>query len=86
MLFRETVAVYCENHKEHVNIFRGQNAESCRFLARPFQFIIQTTSRHLVLHSLNYCRRLEINHKQMKIWTVSCDNFFTEQTDPLNDF
>jgi hypothetical protein len=28
MLFGETVAVYCENHTEHTNILRGQNAES----------------------------------------------------------
>jgi hypothetical protein len=28
MLFRETVAVYCENHTEHTNTLRGQNAES----------------------------------------------------------
>jgi hypothetical protein len=27
MLFRETVAVYCENHKEHINTLCGQNAE-----------------------------------------------------------
>jgi hypothetical protein len=27
MLFRETVAVYCENHAEHTNILHGQNAE-----------------------------------------------------------
>jgi hypothetical protein len=27
MLFRETVAVYCENHTEHINTFCGQNAE-----------------------------------------------------------
>jgi hypothetical protein len=26
MLFRETVAVYCENHAEHINTFCGQNA------------------------------------------------------------
>jgi hypothetical protein len=25
-LFRETVAVYCENHTEHTNTFCGQNA------------------------------------------------------------
>jgi hypothetical protein len=29
MLFRETVAVYCENHTEHTNTLRGQNAEFC---------------------------------------------------------
>jgi hypothetical protein len=28
MLFRETVAVYCENHTEHINTLCGQNAES----------------------------------------------------------
>jgi hypothetical protein len=26
MLFRETVAVYCENHTEHINTLCGQNA------------------------------------------------------------
>jgi neutral trehalase len=29
MLFRETVAVYCENHTEHMNTLCGQNAEFC---------------------------------------------------------
>jgi hypothetical protein len=27
MQFRETVAVYCENHPEHTNTLCGQNAE-----------------------------------------------------------
>jgi hypothetical protein len=27
MLFRETVAVYCENHTEHTDSLRGKNAE-----------------------------------------------------------
>jgi hypothetical protein len=27
MLFGETVAVYCENHMEHINTLCGQNAE-----------------------------------------------------------
>jgi hypothetical protein len=27
MLFRETVAVYCENHTEHTDALCGQNAE-----------------------------------------------------------
>jgi hypothetical protein len=26
MLFRDTVAVYCENHTEHRDTLRGQNA------------------------------------------------------------
>jgi hypothetical protein len=28
LLFRETVAVYCENHTEHINTLCGQNAET----------------------------------------------------------
>jgi hypothetical protein len=28
MLFRETVAVYCESHTEHINTLCGQNAET----------------------------------------------------------
>jgi hypothetical protein len=28
MLFGETIAVYCENHTEHVNTLCGQNAET----------------------------------------------------------
>jgi hypothetical protein len=27
MLFREIIAVYCENHTEHINTPCGQNAE-----------------------------------------------------------
>jgi hypothetical protein len=27
MLFREIIAVYCENHKKHINALCGQNAE-----------------------------------------------------------
>jgi hypothetical protein len=27
MLFKETIAVYCENHEEHINPLCGQNAE-----------------------------------------------------------
>jgi hypothetical protein len=27
MLFREIIAVYCENHMEHINTLCGQNAE-----------------------------------------------------------
>jgi hypothetical protein len=32
MLFRGTVAVYCENHKEHTNTLCGQNAEFSLYL------------------------------------------------------
>jgi hypothetical protein len=27
MLFKKTVAVYCENHTEHINTLCGQNVE-----------------------------------------------------------
>jgi hypothetical protein len=27
MLFRETVAVYCENHTEHINTLCGRNVQ-----------------------------------------------------------
>jgi hypothetical protein len=27
MLFKETDAVYCDNHKEHINTLWGQNTE-----------------------------------------------------------
>jgi hypothetical protein len=29
MLFGETVAVYCENHTEHIDTLCGQNVEFC---------------------------------------------------------
>jgi hypothetical protein len=32
MLFRETVAVCCENHTEHINTLCGQNAEFSLYL------------------------------------------------------
>jgi hypothetical protein len=32
MLFRETVAVYCENHTEHINTLCGQNTEFSAYL------------------------------------------------------
>jgi hypothetical protein len=32
MLFRETIAVYCENHTEHINTLCGQNAEFSSYL------------------------------------------------------
>jgi hypothetical protein len=32
MLFREIIAVYCENHTEHTNTLCGQNAEFNSYL------------------------------------------------------
>jgi hypothetical protein len=33
MLSRETVAVYCENHMEHINTLCGQNVEFSPYIA-----------------------------------------------------
>jgi F0F1-type ATP synthase delta subunit len=32
MLFREIIAVYCENHTEHINTLCGQNGEFSSYL------------------------------------------------------
>jgi hypothetical protein len=33
MLFRETIAAYCESHMKHTNTLRGQHAETERVTA-----------------------------------------------------
>jgi hypothetical protein len=43
MLFRETVAVYCENHKKHINTLPGENVELSLLRVRG------TDSYHLAL-------------------------------------
>jgi hypothetical protein len=40
MLFREIIAVYCENHTEHVNTLCGQNEEILML-----QLVIRTVRR-----------------------------------------
>jgi hypothetical protein len=46
MLFRETVAVYCENYMEHTDILRGQNIEpndsnnNGKYLEGSFGFLL----------------------------------------------
>jgi hypothetical protein len=39
MLFGETVAVYCENHTEHINTLRGQNAELLQMLKQAVHIV-----------------------------------------------
>jgi hypothetical protein len=46
MLFRETVAVYCENHTEHANTHCGQNSECCNI----YKFISYLAGNALRLH------------------------------------
>jgi hypothetical protein len=43
MLFGETVSLYCENHTEHADTLRGQNAEFSYITA------VGTYSYHIVL-------------------------------------
>jgi hypothetical protein len=68
MLFRETVAVYCENHTEHTNTLCGQNTQSVphrKHITSPLQsqtgsccfgkqslFIVRTT-RNTQIHSVD---------------------------------
>jgi hypothetical protein len=42
MLFRETVAVYCENHTEHTDTLRGQNAEFFFLILKQVVHIVNT--------------------------------------------
>jgi hypothetical protein len=44
MLFRETVAVCCENHTEHTNTLCGQNAEFCN-IYKSSSYLTGNTSR-----------------------------------------
>jgi hypothetical protein len=40
MLFRETVAVYCENRTEHTNRLCGQNVEICTSMLKQVVHIV----------------------------------------------
>jgi hypothetical protein len=44
ILFKETVAVYYENHMEHTNTLCGQNAELCN-IYKFSSYLIGNTSR-----------------------------------------
>jgi hypothetical protein len=45
MLFRETVAVYCENHTEHTNTLCGQNVQFCN-VYKSSPYLTGNTLRH----------------------------------------
>jgi hypothetical protein len=59
MLFREIIAVYCENHTEHINTLWGQNAGfffnvkaggtySYRCALKCYQTIVHVLNEHIV--------------------------------------
>jgi hypothetical protein len=60
MLFGETVPVYCENHTEHINTLRGQNAEFWYVKAGG------TYSNHCALKDLSLDNLYSLMHKN---WT-----------------
>jgi translation initiation factor IF-1 len=72
MLFRETVAVYCENHTEHINTLCGQNAET---LYIRTQFVPHR--KHIV--SATKCNRLMLFRETVAVY---CENH-TEHTNTL---
>jgi hypothetical protein len=41
MLFRETVAVYCENHTEHTDTLCGQNAELFNIVVHMVTIVLE---------------------------------------------
>jgi hypothetical protein len=45
MLFRETVAVYCENRTEHTDTLCGQNAELSPYLTGNITSLLQSPTR-----------------------------------------
>jgi hypothetical protein len=44
MMFREIIAVYCENHTEHTNTLCGRNAEFLSVRAGPVAVVKRTKS------------------------------------------
>jgi translation initiation factor IF-1 len=79
MLFRETVAVYCENHTEHTNTLCGQNAEFwCVKVGGTYS---DQSVRHMETHYVSTTKpnRLMLFGETV---TVYCENH-TEHTDTL---
>jgi hypothetical protein len=53
MLFRETVAVYCENHTEHTDTLCWQNADILNVKTGEYMQVAITTQCCKWLHILN---------------------------------
>jgi translation initiation factor IF-1 len=58
MLFRETVAVYCENHTEHTNTLCGQKTQSVphrkhclRYKAQQVNAVMETVAVYCENHT-----------------------------------
>jgi hypothetical protein len=63
MLFRETVAVYCQNHTEHTDTLCGQNVEKFSVFKRLVRILITGVNKvtmHLSL-SILHTKSVDIN-------------------------
>jgi predicted Zn-dependent protease with MMP-like domain len=72
MLFRETVVICCENHKEHTNTLCGQNVEFCNMYNS-----VRTHRKHYV--TATKPNRLMLFRETV---AVCCENH-TEHTNTL---
>jgi hypothetical protein len=65
MLFRKTVAVYCENHMEHTNTLCGQNAEYVKaggtYSPLGFKVLIFICRYNYIFH---------VNHQSSSLGTI----------------
>jgi hypothetical protein len=75
MLFRETVAVYCENHMEQINTLYGQNARvflTCiRILVPKISFFNYTSKLQIKNYRVFSCF---LASESISCWMVWCCN------------
>jgi hypothetical protein len=79
MLFRETVAVYCENHTEHTDTLCGQNAELWYVKAGG------TYSNHWALKGSMNCRSIWYD-ETLRLHTFAWLNSYVGTEDMFRDF
>jgi hypothetical protein len=60
MLYRETVAVYCENYVERMNIFYGRNTALLNLNAND---VVRTVAAYL--QRIHTAERMSLPHSQM---------------------
>jgi hypothetical protein len=68
MLFRETVAVYCENHTEHVDTLCGQNARVHVCLKQAVRIV--TTVLQRPTHSNGFFFVCRSHKSDKKLWNL----------------
>jgi hypothetical protein len=68
MLFRETVAVYCENHMEHTDTLCGQNAEF--WYVKRVVHIVTVSLKSIILCNRMSCRWVEVHPRFWEIYFI----------------